>query len=130
MIGTERLPPGLEESSRSPQLSVQRSVCLQEGANLRDAAASFNGPVYDFPAMPQAAGTALFVLLIVQGRWRGRVTPHLRITRVSKFSISSSCGLNCNSSRSAPAASNAATCSLTCSAVPTRPERSPRFDTE
>ncbi len=52
------------------------------------------------------------------------------ITNSEKRSISSSCGLNCNSSRSTPASSNSAIRSATCSGVPTRPERSPRFETE
>ena len=45
-------------------------------------------------------------------------------------SISSICGLNCSNNKSTPAFSNAATRSATCSAVPTNPDRSPRFETE
>jgi hypothetical protein len=52
------------------------------------------------------------------------------ITARPNRSISSNCGLNCNKTKSTPAASNAATRSATCSAVPTNPDRNPRFDTE
>src|SRR5439155_16551629 len=45
-------------------------------------------------------------------------------------SISSSCGLHCNKSRSTPASANWPMRSATWSAVPASPARSPRFDTE
>src|SRR5205823_11881051 len=52
------------------------------------------------------------------------------ITSAAKRSISSCCGLNCNSSRSTPARSNSRMRWAICGAVPTSPARSPRFDTE
>ena len=57
-------------------------------------------------------------------------TPLCWITCAEKRSISSSCGLNCSSSKSTPASSNSAMRSATCSGVPTSPERSPRLETE
>jgi hypothetical protein len=52
------------------------------------------------------------------------------ITSCEKRSISSICGLNCSSSKSTPARSSSPMRSAICCGVPTRPERSPRFDTE
>ena len=52
------------------------------------------------------------------------------ITSRAKRSISSACGLNCSSNKSTPASSNSRMRSATCSAVPTRPDRSPRLETE
>ena len=52
------------------------------------------------------------------------------ITVSANLSISSNCGLHCNKTKSTPAASKAATRSATCSAVPTNPDRNPRFETE
>jgi hypothetical protein len=59
------------------------------------------------------------------------VAPFTRgITSWANRSISSSCGLNCSSSRSSPAASNSRIRSAICSGVPISPLRSPRLDTE
>ena len=52
------------------------------------------------------------------------------ITCSAKRSISSSWGLHCNSSRPTPASRNSRMRSATCSAVPTKPARRPRLDTE
>lgn len=52
------------------------------------------------------------------------------ITASANRSISSSCGLDCSSSKLTPAFSNSPTRSATVAGVPTKPERRPRFDTE
>ena len=113
-------PPSLDPApievyseKRSSYLVRTTGLDLGAGANLRPTADS-RGPVGSSDYWLRARGYG----------------PYALITRAAKLSISSSCGLNCNSNRSAPARSKAATCSLTCSAVPTRPERNPRFDTE
>ena len=58
------------------------------------------------------------------------IYPTSGITSDENRSISSSCGLDCRSSRSTPASTNARTRSATCSGVPASPARKPRFDTE
>lgn len=84
------------------------------------------------------AGRKLLSVRYLQNR-RGcrRPAPHpiaapsrSGMTVSANRSISSSCGLNCSSSRSTPADSRSRMRSATFSGVPTRPARSPRFETE